>query len=447
MGKLEQDLTQGNLGKQILCFSIPLMCSNLLQILFNMADVAVVGRFAGSLALGAVGSTTILVELFTGFLIGMAGGVNVLTALYFGAKKPKELSDTVHSAVLVCTLMGCLLLALGTVFALPILRLLHTKPELLQSAALYLRIYFWGMPALGLYNFGSAVFSAVGDTRRPLWYLSVAGAVNVALNLFFVIVCHMDVAGVAIASVISQYISAALVTGALLRSREDFGLRPDQLRFNKERTLNLLGIGLPSGLQFAIFGIANLFTQAGVNSFSAVMVAGNSAAVNADGLIHNIMGAFYTACSSFIGQNYGARRKDRVRKSYLISLGYSVGFGAVFGLLLIVFGPQFLSIFTKDPAVVEMGMERLRIMGASFWICAFMDCTISASRGLGKSLVPTVIVMLGSCVFRIIWIYTVFAYFGTPASLYLLYACSWAISAAAEMGYFAHVCRKELSIL
>lgn len=443
-----RDLTRGPLGKQIFLFSFPLILSNLLQVLFNMADIAVVGRFAGPIALGAVGSTAILVSLFTGFLIGMSGGVNVLTALHFGARDKKALAETVHSAAILCALVGLVFLGLGVLLARNILALMNTKPELIDGAALYLRIYFLGMPALAVYNYGNAVFSAVGDTKRPLLYLSIAGALNVTLNLFFVIACGMDVAGVALASILSQYVSAALILLALLhRGGEDYGLRLRELRLSPSRSKAILRIGLPGGLQNAIFAIANLFIQVGVNSFDATMVAGNSAATNQDPIVYDVMAAFYTACGSFIGQNYGARRKDRIKKSFLISLAYSFGAGVLLGVGILAAGPRFLSLFTAEPAVVEAGMHRLRVMSLSYGISAFMDCTISASRGLGKSLAPTVIVLLGSCAFRILWVYTVFAHFGTITSLYLLYAFSWAITAVAEIWYFLRVYRKEVAQL
>ena len=443
-----RDLTRGPLGKQIFLFSFPLILSNLLQVLFNMADIAVVGRFAGPIALGAVGSTAILVSLFTGFLIGMSGGVNVLTALHFGARDKKALAETVHSAAILCALVGLVFLGLGVLLARNILALMNTKPELIDGAALYLRIYFLGMPALAVYNYGNAVFSAVGDTKRPLLYLSIAGALNVTLNLFFVIACGMDVAGVALASILSQYVSAALILLALLRrGGEDYGLRLRELRLSPSRSKAILRIGLPGGLQNAIFAIANLFIQVGVNSFDATMVAGNSAATNQDPIVYDVMAAFYTACGSFIGQNYGARRKDRIKKSFLISLTYSFGAGVLLGAGILAAGPRFLSLFTAEPAVVEAGMHRLRVMSLSYGISAFMDCTIAASRGLGKSLAPTVIVLLGSCAFRILWVYTVFAHFGTITSLYLLYAFSWAITAVAEIWYFLRVYRKEVAQL
>ncbi len=444
---MEQDLTKGNLWKQILVFSLPLMISNLLQVLFNMADIAVVGRFAGSIALGAVGSTTTLVTLFTGFLIGMSGGVNVLIARYLGAKKPKDIEEATHTAVIICLLTGIVIMMAGLLFSYPILRLLHTKDELIAGATLYLRIYFLGMPALAVYNYGNAVFSAVGNTKKPLYYLTTAGIINIILNLFFVIVCHLDVAGVALASIISQYVSAILILSALFRSKEAYGLRLSKLRPNAKKASAILTVGFPSAVQYGIFQLANLFIQFGVNTFDATMVAGNSAAANADGLVYDVMAAFYTACSSFIGQNYGARNKDRVRKTYFITLAYSFGAGAVIGFTLELFGRQFLGLFTPEAAVIDAGMKRLVIMGFSYAFSAFMDNAIAASRGLGKSVVPTIIVIMGSCVFRIVWVYTIFAWFGTIPSLYLLYIFSWSITAIVEMIYFKSEYRRQVAVL
>lgn len=437
-----QDLTEGSLVKKILLFSLPLIASNLLQVLFNMTDIAVVGQFAGSRALGSVGSTTTLVAMFTGFLIGLSGGINVLVALNYGAKDKKGLNQTVHSALIVSLIIGILLMVIGNVFVEWILRLLKTKEELLDGAVLYVRIYCMGMPAMAVYNFGNAVFSAIGDTKRPLFYLSLSGVLNIVLNLILVIVFHLDVAGVAIASAASQCMAAILILIALFRSREDYALRLSDLKLNKKRALAIIGIGIPAGMQNAIFQIANLFIQAGVNTFSVTMVSGNSAAANADALIYDVMAAFYTACGSFMGQNQGAGKKDRVLKSYFVSLAYSFGIGTIMGLTLVAFGTTFLGLFTKDAAVIEAGMYRLRIMGFSYGVSAFMDCTIAATRALGKSLVPTIIVIMGSCVFRVIWVYTIFAHFHTIPSLYLLYVFSWSITAIAEIIYFVSVYRK-----
>ena len=431
-----QKFTSGNLPKQILAFSIPLILSNMLQTLFNLSDVAVVGRFAGAAALGSVGSTSHLVYLFTSFLFGMGSGVNVLVARYYGADDHSALRQTVHTALLVCLATGAVILALGEVFSRPMLSLLGTKPDLSDGADLYLRIYFLGMPAMAVYNYGNAVFSAVGDTKRPLIYLSISGVLNVALNLFFVIVCRMDVAGVALASVLSQHLSAALILIALFRCREEYGLRVRFIRWHGARARSVVALGLPAGVQNAIFSVANLFIQSGVNTFDSVVVEGNAAAANGDLIIFNVMSAFYVACSSFISQNFGAGKKDRILKSYRISLAYSVAAAVILGGLLLPFGRLFLSLFTTDSAVIDAGQERLMLVLYVYWISAFMDGSSAASRGLGKSLMPVIITILGSCVFRVVWVYTVFAWFGTFRSLYLVYAFSWTITAIAEIWYF-----------
>ena len=442
----EKNLTEGPLARQILVFSVPLVLSNLLQALFNMSDIAVVGRFAGSQALGSVGSTTIFVTLITGFLIGLGGGVNVLVARFYGAGNTRDVEKSVHSSLLVCLAAGILMLLIGVVFSPALLRLLGTKPDLLEGAILYLRIYFLGMPAMAIYNFGNGVFSAVGNTRKPLIYLSISGALNVVLNLFFVIVCQMSVAGVALASILTQYLSAGLILRALARTKSCYGIRRDQLRLDPAMTRSILGLGVPAGCQNAIFALANLFIQAGINTFDTVVVSGNSAAANADPLVYDVMAAFYTACSSFMSQNYGAGKRNRVKRSYFISLGYSFGIGAVLGLSLVFFGRTFLALFTTEQAVIEAGMQRLVIMGLCYPVSAFMDCTIAASRGLGRTIVPTIIVIMGSCVFRVAWVYTIFAYFGTLQSLYLLFVCSWSITAIAEIIYFAWAYKEQMKI-
>lgn len=440
-------LTSGSLTKKIFLFSVPLMISNVLQVLFNMADIAVVGRFSGSTALGSVGSTATLVSLFTGFLIGLGSGVSALVARRYGAGDGRGVVRTVHSAAIICFIAGLSILAVGEIFTDAFLSLLGTKPELIDGAALYLRIYFLGMPAVALYNFGSAVFSAVGQTKKPLYFLFTAGVTNVILNFVFVLGCKMSVAGVAIATIISQYLSCFLILAALLRSKEIYALRASSLRADRMCSVEILRLGIPSALQYALFQVANLFIQAGVNTFDHVAVEGNSAAANSDGLVFDIMAAFYTACTSFMAQNYGAGKRRRVLRSYLISLAYSAGIGILMGAIVVLWGRGFLGLFTSDAAVVEAGLYRLRIMGCTYWISAFMDCTIAASRGLGKSVVPTFIVVMGSVVFRIIWIYTVFAHFKTIPSLYLLYLFSWSITSAAEIIYFAVIYKKQMSHL
>ena len=432
-------MTDGSLWKNMFLFSVPLMLSQLLQVLFNMADVAVVGKFSSAEALGAVGSTAILVTLFTGFLIGMGSAVNVRVAQHLGARDEARTAASIRTSFVLCLATGCIIMVLCFLSARFMLELLGTKDDLIEGAVLYFRIYALGMPALGIFNFGNGVLSANGDTKRPLVYLTIAGVLNVIFNLFFVIVCGMAEDGVALASIITQYVSAVLILIHMGRQDDHCAFRFRNLKNGIDRMEEkcIFGLGIPAGLQNAIFAVANLFIQGAVNSFSSVMVEGNSAAANADAVIYNVMAAFYTACSTFMGQNLGAAKRDRVLKSYFVGLAYSFAAGAVLGAALFSFGREFLSLFANDEAVIAAGLERTRIMAFSYAFSAFMDCTIAACRGIGKSFVPTVIVIIGSCVFRVAWIYTVFAHFRTIPSLYLLYIFSWVITAVAEIVYFA----------
>lgn len=441
------NMTEGHLGRQIITFSLPLMFTNLLQMLFSMVDLAVVGRFSSSAAMGSVGSTTTLVFLFTGFLMGLGSGVNVLVATHFGARSEKNVRESVSTSFFVCLTAGLLMLALGLIFARPLLELLNTRDDLIDGAELYLRIYFLGMPAAALYNYGNGVLNAIGDTKTPLIYLSVAGVLNVILDLAFVIGLGMSTDGVALASMLSQCVSAGLIVRSLMRSTDIYRLSLRELRFYRDKASHVLSIGVPAGLQNAIFSVANLFIQAGVNSFSTVVVEGNSAAGNVDNLVYAVMNAFYIACSSFVGQNFGAGKADRVRRSYLLTLGYAALAAAVFGGLFLLFGRQFLSLFTPEAEVIDAGLQRIAVMCFSFPLSALMDNTTAASRGLGKGLVPMILVFLGSCVFRVIWIYTVFAYFHTIGSLYLLYPFSWLITGTAEIAYFVYCYRKYVRLL
>lgn len=440
----EKNLTQGNLFKQVLLFGLPLMASNLLQVLFNMSDLAVVGQFSenGTVAIGAVGSTTVLVTLYTGILIGIGCGVNVLVARFIGASDKKNLREAVHTSLLVSLIVGVILGAVGLLINRPILKLLGTKDDLIDGADLYLKIYICGMPAVALYNFGNGTFSAMGNTKKPLLFLFIAGMLNIGLNLFFVIVCKMDVAGVSLASIISQYVSAALVVGALFFEKGDCKLSIRELKISKPKAKTILELGLPASLQNSIFAITNLVIQSALNTFSSVTVEGSVAASNADTLVYQLMDAFYIACASFIGQNYGAGNVKRIKQSYLICMMYAFIVGAILGALLVIFGDEFLTIFTTDAEVKAEGVKKLTVMGYSYWISAFMDCPIAASRGLKKTVVPTIIVILGSCVFRLLWLVTIFKIFNTITSLYLLYAFSWLITSVAEVIYFSFAFRK-----
>ena len=443
-GSYDKDLTSGPLFKGILFYGIPLIFSNLLQVLFNISDIAVVGHFAGSIPLGAVGSTSQLLFFFTGLLMGLGGGINSIVAYYIGSKSNKELDNAIHSAFSISIITGIILLLLGLFLARPLLILIKTKDDLLEQAVIYFKIYMLGMPGLALYNYGNAVLSAAGDTKRPLYYLSLAGIINVILNLFFVIVCKLSCAGVALASIISQYLSAILVMIPIARGLNVAGIKFNvkHLNFNPTITRRILKIGIPSGMQNAIFAMANTFIQVGVNSFDSIMVAGTAAGSNLDNIIYSAMNAFYVACASFIGQNYGAGNKKRILHSMIISNLYAFILGASLSTSMYIFGPQCFSLFTSDPAVIQAGMMRFSVMWFSYPIATFMDNTIAANRGLGKTSIPTLIVFIGSCLFRILWVYTVFAYFGTIQSLFLLYIFSWILTALAEIIYFIHLYKK-----
>lgn len=430
-------MTEGKMAKKMFFFALPLIFSNLLQVIFNMSDVAVVGQFSGSAALGAVGSTTTLVALYTSFLIGMSVGVSVMTARFLGAGEDGLVRKTTFTAFLLSLGLGLLLFGVAELLARPLLLLLHTKDELLDGALLYLRIYAAGFPALSVYNFGNATFSASGDTKKPLLFLAVSGAINVALNLFFVAVLKMSVDGVALASVISQYVACVAVVLALIKKGERVPLRFDASLFSPQVAKDLLRLGVPAGLQGVIFHVANLFVQSGLNTFPVTTVEGVAASTNADALVYNVMDAFYASGSAFIGQNHGAGKPERIKKAFYLETAYAFIAAIFLGAGMLLFGKNFLWLFNREPAVIREGYKRLKIMSYSYAVSAFMDGAIAASRGIGKTLVPTVIVVLGSCVFRVAWIYTVFRYFQTIESLYLLYVCSWTITAAFELLYFA----------
>ena len=437
------DMTEGRLHGKIVRFALPLIATNFLQLFFNMADLAVAGRFAGASALGAVGSTTTSIWLFTGFLIGVSNGVNVIVARDLGAKDASGTVKSIHTSFLLCLIVGLLSLFVGLFGTTPLLRLLNTRPELLSDAALYLKICAAGLPALALYNFGNATLSAVGDTKTPLFYLAISGVVNIILNLIFVIVFHLGVAGVALATTISQYLSAVLILRVLIRTPGLLNLRMSEMKLDAGKTKSILAIGLPMGLQNTIFNISNLFLQSGLNSFDAVTVAGSTAAGNADNIAYNVMMAFYTAASSFISQNFGAKKPKRILHSYLICQGYSFGIGLILGGGFSVFGEAFISIFTTEPAVIAAGMERLRVMALAFMLSAVMDCTTYAVRGLGRSLIPTAIMLLGVGLFRVVWVLFIFPLHHTLGMLYALYPVSWGLTAAMEVVCFLVVYHKE----
>ena len=422
-------MIEGPLAKQILLVSLPLALSNLLQILFNMSDVAVVGRFAGSTALGSVGSTATFVTLFTGFLIGLSNGVNVLVARFYGAGHPKDVSKTVHSALLVSLAAGVLLLFVGLFGSPALLELLNTKEDLLPGAILYLRVYFLGMPALALYNFGNAVFSAIGETKKPLAYLSFAGVLNILLNLFFVIVCKLDVAGVALASTIAQCVSAGLILHALTKVSDCYALDFRKVRLDLNMTKRILMLGVPAGLQNAIFAIANLFIQAGVNSFDSLMVKGNSAAANADAMVYDAMAAFYMACASFMSQNYGAGNKERIRRGTKESFAISTAFSLVISALVFAFAAPLMQIFVSsaETAVIASGVRYLRIEGAFYFGIGCLFLLYGYYRAIKRAEMSVVLTVI-SLGIRVLLAYVLSATFLGETGIWMAIPIGWILA-------------------
>ena len=439
----EINMCEGPILGKVLIFSIPLMLSGILQLLFNAADVIVVGRFAGSQSLAAVGSTSALINLLINVFMGFSVGVNVLVARYYGGRKERDVSETVHTAVTLSLVCGLILVAVGLALTRPLLELMGTPDDVIDKAVLYMQIYFIGMPANMLYNFGSAILRAVGDTKRPLYYLSAAGVVNVILNLISVIIFHMDVAGVALATIISQAISAVCVLRCLMRHESCLKIRLGELKIHKEKLMGIVKVGLPAGMQGAIFSISNVLIQASVNSFGSIAMAGNTAAQNIEGFIYNAMVAVYQANLSFTSQNYGAGKFSRINRIMFICIGVVSVVGFSIGVLAYGAGTSLLSIYSSDPEVIAYGMTRLQIIGLTYFTCGIMDTMVGSIRGIGYSVLPMLVSLTGACLFRIIWIFTIFQWSHTLLTLYISYPASWVLTATAHIVCFFLI-RKKL---
>ncbi len=422
------DMTQGRLLTQVLVFALPIMLSGILQLLFNAADTIVVGRFAGNEALAAVGSVGSLNNMIISLFIGLSVGANVLVARYTGSRNDRAVSDTVHTSVLLSLVGGVLLMIIGVALARPLLELMGSPEDVIGLAVLYVRIIFLGMPVQMLYNFCAAILRAVGDTQRPLYYLTIAGVVNVLLNLVFVILFHLSVAGVALATIISQAISALLVTRALLNMEGPTRLFLNRLRIHPGKLREIIRIGLPAGIQSSVFSLSNVVIQSSVNSFGSVVIAGNAASSNVGNFVYQAMNTFQQAITCFAGQNIGARKPRRIVSAMKVCMFWAVSFGLVLGMLSCVFGTQLLSLFSADPAVIAAGMERQIIVCAPYFLCGMMDVMTGALRGIGYSLLPMIVSILGACAFRLFWVFTVFAAYPTLPCLMLSYPVSWLLT-------------------
>lgn len=444
--KYEIDMCSGSVFQKMLLFAVPLMCSSILQLLFNAADIVVVGRFAGDNALAAVGSNSSLINLLTNVFVGLSIGTNVLTAQYYGGKKEKDLKETVHTSVLLSICSGIILTVIGILGAKPLLELMQAPEEVLGLAVIYLRIYFLGMTSTMVYNFGSAILRAVGDTQRPLYYLLGAGIINVILNLFFVIVCHMGVAGVAAATAISQTISAILVVRCLIKEQGGIHLELKELRINGEKFARIIRIGLPAGFQGMVFSLSNVVIQSAVNSFGAVAVAGNSAAANIEGFVYMAMNAFYQATISFTSQNYGAKEYKRIYKILVAGELYAIITGVVLGNLAVFFGEPLLGIYSPNADVVVAGLGRMKVICTLYALCGMMDVLVGSLRGIGYSVVPMIVSLIGACGLRLLWIATIFQIpeYHSMRTIYISYPVTWTITFLVHLITFLIVSRKAL---
>lgn len=438
----EMDMCNGPVLKKILIFSIPLMLSGVLQLLFNAADIIVVGRFAGSQSLAAVGSTTALINLLINIFIGLSVGANVVVARAYGGRRDKDVSEAVHTAIAVSIVSGVILIVMGFVFSKLMLELMGTPDDVIDKAVLYMRIYFAGMPVVMLYNFGSAILRAVGDTRRPLYFLTIAGVVNIVLNLFFVIVMNLDVAGVALATVLSQCISAGLVLRCLAKSEGGLKLELSKIKIHRKKMFQIFKIGLPAGMQGAIFSVSNVLIQSSVNSFGSIAMAGNAASANIEGFVYNAMNAVYQTNLSFTSQNIGGKKYTRVNKILFTCLGTVTAVGMILGFGAYAIGDELLLIYSTDPEVIRFGMLRMSIIATTYFTCGWMDTMVGSLRGIGYSVLPMIVSLTGACGLRILWIFTIFAQQKTLTSLYISYPVSWVITASVHMLCYFLIKRK-----
>ena len=431
--KYEIDMVHGPLAGKILLFSIPLMCSSILQLLFNAADVVVVGQFSGPNSIAAVGSTGSVINLIVSLFMGLAVGVNVLAARYYAAGQDRDMSETVHTAAMISIIGGILITVIGILISRPILLAMGSPAEVIGLSTLYMKIYFLGAPSLLIYNLGSAILRAIGDTRRPLYYLVISGIINVILNLFFVIVLHLDVAGVAIATVISETVSAVLITRCLMQAAESYRFIPSRLRITRDKLIRILQLGVPAGLQGMIFALSNVLIQSSINSFGAIAMAGNAAASNLEGFVYMSMNSIYQACVSFTSQNFGAGEYKRIGKVLRTCLATVFIIGLVMGNCFYLFGQPLLHIYTSDPQAISFGLQRMSVICTTYLLCGVMDTLCGSLRGLGYSTVPMIVSLLGACGFRIIWIYTIFVRYHSLYVLYLSYPASWFLTALAHL--------------
>jgi putative MATE family efflux protein len=440
--KYEIDMCNGTIMDKLISFALPLMLSGMLQLMFNAVDIIVVGRFSGSRALAAVGSTTALINVFTNLFIGISLGANVLAARFYAAGKEKEMSDTVHTAIAIAIISGLIMAFVGLVFSKGALELMDTPEDVIGQAALYMRIYFIGMPFFMLYNYGAAVLRAVGDTKRPLMFLIVSGCINAVLNLILVIGFSLSVVGVAVATVISQMISCILVLRCLYKSEGSYQLRFSKLKINKKYMIQIFQVGIPAGIQSTVINFSNVLLQSSVNSFGSVAMAGYTAANNILGFLYQSINSVTQACMSFTSQNYGVgkyKRMDRVLADCMI---LTVAVSLIFGCSAYFFGNYILRIYTSDAEVIKCGLEILSITTVPYFLCGIMDLFPGALRGMGYSAVPMILSVIGTVGMRVLWIYVVFPLNRSLYVLFISYPASWGITIVMQVICYIFVRKK-----
>ena len=442
--RYSMDMTTGVLFPKILSFAFPLMITGLLQIVYNAADIMVVGRFAGSVYLAAVGATATLVNLFLNLFLGLSMGSGVVVAKHIGAGDGESVHRAVHTAMLLALLSGIGIGVLGICISESALKLMGTPTEVLGLSALYLRIFFLGTPANMIFNYGASILRATGDSKRPLYILTATGILNVVLNLIFVVKFHMNVAGVALATIISQYVSAFCVLFILLNISSNIHLSLKKMRFYKEELLDIIRIGFPAGLQGSLFSLSNVVIQSSINSFGPAAIAGNTASGNIDSVMFTVCNAVSQTATTFTSQNLGAGQYKRIRKIYFNCIAISAAIAAIFGVALLLFGPQILTVFSTDSEVIDMGLIRLKLFAVTYIINSILDVTTGQMRGLGKSVIPMIVTMVGVCGLRVIWVYTVFRKFRSLFTLYFSYPVSWFITGVVLIAMYAVTFRKLL---
>lgn len=442
--RYNMDMTTGSLFPKILSFAFPLMITGLLQIVYNAADVMVVGRFAGSVSLAAVGATSTLVNLMLNLFLGLSMGSGVVVAKHIGAADNAAVHRSVHTAMLLSLVSGILIGLFGFIISPIALKAMGTPAEVLKLSSLYLKIFFLGTPANMIFNYGASILRATGDSKRPLYILTSTGILNVVLNIFFVVKCHMDVAGVALATIIAQYVSAVCVLYILLNINSVIHLSPKKLAIYKDELKDILRIGIPAGLQGSLFSLSNVIIQSSINSFGAAAIAGNTASGNVDSIIFTCCNSVSQTATTFTSQNFGAGQYRRIRKIYFNCIGTSAAIAVIFGIALWFFGPQILTVFSTDAEVIELGMIRLRLFAVTYIINSALDVTTGQMRGLGKSVIPMIVTMVGVCGLRILWVFTVFPQHRSLFMLYFSYPVSWLITGSVLVVMYTITFRKIL---